>query len=203
MVDDAFEAYQKATGATLDNTTGLLTINPTQYKQLHNLSILVSNVIISTTQCWNHHHINCILFFLEIRLNSNSQRTLKSGLASLTLPSVVLPVKSIWLLVTLVRSILVYQYLVASFSAWVSLNDSTLFTTLPTNELDSLKLLSHSPSPTEIYSNWKKKERTIQVIARDALYNLPKIQRFVPISNYYIHWGITMITIALKFVSMF
>jgi len=45
MVNDAFEAYQKATGATLDQNTGLLTINSNQYNQLHNLGILVSDVV--------------------------------------------------------------------------------------------------------------------------------------------------------------
>jgi hypothetical protein len=41
LANDPFHVYQKA--------IGVLTINPTQYNQLHNLSVLVSDVIMSTT----------------------------------------------------------------------------------------------------------------------------------------------------------
>ena len=41
IATDAFQAYQKATGATMDNTTGLLTITEEQY---NNLQPLVFNI---------------------------------------------------------------------------------------------------------------------------------------------------------------
>ena len=41
IATDAFQAYQKATGATMDNTTGLLTITEEQY---NNLQSLVFNI---------------------------------------------------------------------------------------------------------------------------------------------------------------
>lgn len=34
IATDAFQAYQQATGATLDNTTGLLTFTKSQYEKL-------------------------------------------------------------------------------------------------------------------------------------------------------------------------
>jgi hypothetical protein len=44
LATDAFNAYKKATGATLDNATGLLTISTTQYNNLKNLNFVVGGV---------------------------------------------------------------------------------------------------------------------------------------------------------------
>lgn len=41
---DAFEAYQQATGATMDNTTGLLKFTPEQYKQLESMFFNIGGV---------------------------------------------------------------------------------------------------------------------------------------------------------------
>ena len=77
LADDAFDAYQKATGAVHDDSSGLLTINPTQYKRLQNLRFFVSDVIMHhSLAVLNHIHLSS--FF--IRLYSNSSLTLKYGL---------------------------------------------------------------------------------------------------------------------------
>lgn len=37
IASDAFEAYQKATGAQMDENTGLLTVSEDQYKKMQNM----------------------------------------------------------------------------------------------------------------------------------------------------------------------
>lgn len=37
IATDAFDAYQKATGATMDNTTGLLSLSESQFDKLESL----------------------------------------------------------------------------------------------------------------------------------------------------------------------
>ncbi|KAF9242658.1 acid protease [Melanogaster broomeanus] len=44
LATDAFQAYQKATGGTLDQTTGLLTITEQQYEQLQSLYFSIGGV---------------------------------------------------------------------------------------------------------------------------------------------------------------
>jgi hypothetical protein len=55
LATDAFQAYQKATGATLDQTTGLLTITEKQYKNLQSINFNIGGVTYELTpnaQIW-------------------------------------------------------------------------------------------------------------------------------------------------------
>ncbi|KAJ3542726.1 hypothetical protein NM688_g5942 [Phlebia brevispora] len=55
IATDAFQAYQKATGATMDQTTGLLTITEDQYENLQSLFFNVGNVqfeLTANAQIW-------------------------------------------------------------------------------------------------------------------------------------------------------
>jgi hypothetical protein len=55
FLPDAFSAYQKATGARLDNETGLLTVTEAQFKQLKNLDFKIGGHVYSLTpnaQIW-------------------------------------------------------------------------------------------------------------------------------------------------------
>jgi hypothetical protein len=79
LANDAFNVYQNATGATPDNTTGLLTISHTQYNQLHNLSFLVSDVIISTSGVDIFIHPSFFIFLKSGCIRSHTER---SNLAS-------------------------------------------------------------------------------------------------------------------------
>ena len=52
---DAFNAYQEATGATMDNATGLLTITAAQFKNLKDLNFKIGDDIFPLTpnaQIW-------------------------------------------------------------------------------------------------------------------------------------------------------
>ncbi|KAG6376914.1 acid protease [Boletus reticuloceps] len=55
LATDAFQAYQQATGAALDQTTGLLTISETQYNQLQSIYFNIGGVTYELTpnaQIW-------------------------------------------------------------------------------------------------------------------------------------------------------
>ncbi|KAJ7758982.1 aspartic peptidase domain-containing protein [Mycena maculata] len=54
IASTAFSKYRKATGATLDNTTGLLTVTASQYNALQDLNFLIGDVTYATpnAQIW-------------------------------------------------------------------------------------------------------------------------------------------------------
>ncbi|KAN0074734.1 Aspartic peptidase domain containing protein [Tylopilus felleus] len=55
LASDAFESYQEATGATVDQTTGLLTISEQQYNQLQSMNFHIGGVTYELTpnaQIW-------------------------------------------------------------------------------------------------------------------------------------------------------
>jgi len=55
LATDAFQSYQQATGATLDQTTGLLTITEQQYEQLQSLYFNIGGITYEPTpnaQIW-------------------------------------------------------------------------------------------------------------------------------------------------------
>ncbi|KAG2127753.1 acid protease [Suillus cothurnatus] len=63
LATEAFQAYQQATGATQDSTTGLLTITPQQYTNLQSLYFNIGNVTYEFTpnaQIWPRN-LNSIL----------------------------------------------------------------------------------------------------------------------------------------------
>jgi hypothetical protein len=63
LATEAFQAYQQATGATQDSTTGLLTITPQQYTNLQSLYFNIGNVTYEFTpnaQIWPRN-LNSVL----------------------------------------------------------------------------------------------------------------------------------------------
>lgn len=54
-LSDAYSAYQTATGATVDETTGLLTVTKEQYDNLENLSFVIGGegfILTPNAQIW-------------------------------------------------------------------------------------------------------------------------------------------------------
>ncbi|KAF8133116.1 hypothetical protein K438DRAFT_1884345 [Mycena galopus ATCC 62051] len=52
IMDTAFAIYQKAIGAVMDSTTGLLRITPAQYVNLKNLNFVIGDVTYPNAQIW-------------------------------------------------------------------------------------------------------------------------------------------------------
>ena len=74
IASDAFDSYQKATGAVLDQATGLLTVTSTQYANLKGISVAVSGVcILLWVGCWQCGIISFLYSQVTFTLTPDAQ----------------------------------------------------------------------------------------------------------------------------------
>lgn len=97
---DAYSAYQTATGATVDETTGLLTVTKDQYDTLENISFYIGGegfILTPNAQIWpvcfdSYTHVHTLLLtqYLQRSLNTaigGSPGNIYLVIASIGVPS--------------------------------------------------------------------------------------------------------------------